>query len=103
MARENKVNTEIVIADNGSTDGSKKIAKKYGARIVRVAERGYGSALSGGINAAVGRYVIMGDADDSYDFHNLTPFLEKLPQGYDLGMGSSLITSLSDIYKLLFA
>lgn len=79
---------EIIVADNGSTDGSQDIAKQMGARVVYVKEKGYGSALIGGIAAAGGQYIIMGDADDSYDFTNLTPFIEKLRQGYDLVMGN---------------
>lgn len=83
-----RVNGEIIIADNGSTDGSPKIAASLGARVIHVAEKGYGSALQGGIKAARGKYIIMGDADDSYDFTNLGPFLEKLRDGYDLVMGN---------------
>jgi len=82
------VNGEVIIADNGSTDGSPEIAASLGARVVHVAEKGYGSALLGGIKAARGKYIIMGDADDSYDFTNLGPFLEKLRAGYDLVMGN---------------
>jgi glycosyltransferase involved in cell wall biosynthesis len=82
------VHGEVVIADNGSTDGSPEIAVSLGARVVHVAEKGYGSALLGGIKAARGKYIIMGDADDSYDFTNLGPFLEKLRAGYDLVMGN---------------
>lgn len=82
------VNGEVVIADNGSTDGSPEIAAALGARVIHVAEKGYGSALLGGIKAARGKYIIMGDADDSYDFTNLGPFLEKLRAGYDLVMGN---------------
>lgn len=78
---------EVLIADNGSTDGSPAIAEKLGARVVHVAEKGYGSALRGGIAAARGRWVIMGDADDSYDFSRLGPFVEKLREGFDLVMG----------------
>ena len=87
----NHVQGEVVIGDNGSTDGSREIATKHGARVVPVAARGYGSALQGGIRAARGRYVIMGDADDSYDFSNLKPFLEKLREGYDLVMGNRFL------------
>ena len=83
-----KVEGEVLIADNGSTDGSPEIAASLGARVVHVAEKGYGSALLGGIRAARGKYIIMGDADDSYDFTNLGPFLEKLRAGYDLVMGN---------------
>jgi len=83
-----QVNGEVVIADNGSTDGSPEIAASLGARVIHVAEKGYGSALLGGIKAARGKYIIMGDADDSYDFTNLGPFLEKLRAGYDLVMGN---------------
>ncbi|MEL4319004.1 glycosyltransferase family 2 protein [Leifsonia sp. YIM 134122] len=79
---------EIVIADNGSTDGSQKIALDLGARVVDVEAKGYGSALMGGIQAARGIYVIMGDADDSYDFSNLDPFVERLRAGDDLVMGN---------------
>jgi hypothetical protein len=79
---------EVVVADNGSTDGSQEIAERMGARVVRVEARGYGSALMGGIAAARGRYVIMGDADDSYDFSALAPFVEKLRAGYGLVMGN---------------
>ncbi len=82
------VNGEVIIADNGSTDGSPEIAASLGARVVHVAEKGYGSALQGGIKAARGKYIIMGDADDSYDFTNLGPFLEKLRDGYELVMGN---------------
>ena len=79
---------EVIIADNGSTDGSPEIAASLGARVIQVAEKGYGSALLGGIKAARGKYIIMGDADDSYDFTNLKPFLENLRAGYDLVMGN---------------
>lgn len=79
---------EVVIADNGSTDGSVEIAERLGARVVRVASRGYGSALMGGIAAARGKYVIVGDADDSYDFGHIPRFLEPLRQGVDLIMGN---------------
>ena len=82
------VKGEVIVADNGSTDGSQAIAEKAGARVVPVKEKGYGSALLGGIAAARGRYIIMGDADDSYDFVNLMPFVEKLREGYDLVMGN---------------
>src|SRR5829696_5063127 len=82
------VNGEVVIADNGSMDGSPEIAASLGARVIHVAEKGYGSALLGGIKAARGKYIIMGDADDSYDFTNLGPFLEKLRAGYHLVMGN---------------
>ena len=79
---------EVVVADNGSTDGSQQIAVACGARVVHVEAKGYGNALMGGIAAARGRYVIMGDADDSYDFSNLGPFVEKLREGYELVMGN---------------
>jgi len=79
---------EIIVADNGSTDGSPLIAKELGARVVEVARRGYGSALLGGIAAARGKFVVMGDADDSYDFTAIAPLIAKLRQGYDLVMGN---------------
>jgi glycosyltransferase involved in cell wall biosynthesis len=79
---------EVVIADNGSTDGSQAIAKAAGARVIDIPVRGYGAALIGGVNGAYGKYVIMGDADDSYDFSNLDPFIAKLRGGADLVMGN---------------
>ncbi len=79
---------EILIADNGSTDGSQDIARAAGARVVAVGERGYGAAIAGGIAAAHGRCVIMGDADDSYDFSNLDAFVAALRDGADLVMGN---------------
>lgn len=85
---ENGIAGEVLIADNGSTDGSQQIAARLGARVVPVARRGYGAALLGGIAAARGRYTIMGDADDSYDFTNLSPFVEHLRNGVELVMGN---------------
>jgi glycosyltransferase involved in cell wall biosynthesis len=85
---ENGIDGEVVLADNGSTDGSQQLATDAGARVVPVAEKGYGNALMGGIIAARGEYVIMGDADDSYDFTSLMPFLEELRKGADLVMGN---------------
>jgi hypothetical protein len=79
---------EIIIADNGSRDGSQQIAEENGARVVAVEDRGYGSALQGGIAAARGRYIVMGDADDSYDFSDLAPLLDRLRDGADLVMGN---------------
>ena len=86
--KENSIKGEVLIADNGSTDGSIEIAKKCGARVANIPRKGYGSALIGGTKEAKGKYCIMGDADDSYDFSNLMPYVEKLRQGYDLVMGN---------------
>ncbi|MDQ6832305.1 MAG: glycosyltransferase family 2 protein [Chloroflexota bacterium] len=82
------INGEVLIADNGSADGSQQIAQECGARVVDVPERGYGNALRYGIEAAYGRYVIMGDADGSYDFMALMPFMAQLRAGYELVMGN---------------
>ena len=87
---ENNIKGEIVIADNGSTDGSQDIARRLGARVIPVAEKGYGNALMGGIAAARGKFVIMGDADDSYDFLEVPKFVERLREGYELVQGCRL-------------
>jgi glycosyltransferase involved in cell wall biosynthesis len=79
---------EVIVADNGSTDGSTDLAHAAGARVVDIKEKGYGAALAGGIAAAQGRYVIMGDSDDSYDFTALMPILEKLREGYEMVIGN---------------
>jgi len=79
---------EVLVADNGSSDGSIQIAKSMGARVEHVSEKGYGNALTAGITAAGGRYGIMGDADDSYDFSAIQPFVEKLREGFDLVQGN---------------
>lgn len=81
---------EIIIADNGSVDDSRDIAQNLQARTVNVSEKGYGNAIRGGIEAACGKWIIMGDADDSYDFSNIKPFVEKLAEGYDLVIGCRL-------------
>lgn len=86
--KSNKVVGEIVIADNGSTDGSQQIAEVNGALLVKVPNKGYGNALRGGIEAASGTYIIMADADDSYDFEHLMPYVTKLREGHDLVMGN---------------
>jgi len=83
-----QIRGEVIVADNGSTDGSQQIALNSGARVVPIEMRGYGSALRGGIAAAKGRFVLMGDADDSYDFTHLNEFVAKLREGYDLVMGN---------------
>jgi hypothetical protein len=82
------VSGEVLIADNGSSDGSQAIARGLGARVIDVPEKGYGAALIAGIAGAQGRFVIMGDSDDSYDFSALDPFMAKLRAGYDLVMGN---------------
>ncbi len=79
--KEHNIRGEIVVADNGSTDGSQEIATRLGARLVPVEAKGYGSALMGGIAAARGKYVIMGDADDSYDFLEINKFVESCAKG----------------------
>jgi glycosyltransferase involved in cell wall biosynthesis len=86
----NGLDAEVVIADNGSTDGSQAIAEKLGARVVNVPAKGYGSALMGGIAAARGRYVIMGDADDSYDFLEIPKFVHGLREGFEVVQGCRL-------------
>src|ERR1700733_7708635 len=82
------VRGEVLVADNGSTDGSQQLAAAKGARVVQVRDRGYGSALRNGISAARGRYVVMGDADDSYDLSDLGLFVDRLREGYDIVMGN---------------
>lgn len=84
------VTGEVLIADNGSTDGSIEIAESLGARVERVQEKGYGNALRGGIQSARGRWIIMGDSDDSYDFSDVSGFVRKLREGFDLVMGCRL-------------
>jgi glycosyltransferase involved in cell wall biosynthesis len=83
-----RISGEVLVADNGSTDGSQTLAAAAGARVVEVANRGYGAALMGGIEAANGRYVIMADADDSYDFTDLDGFVDRLRRGFKLVIGN---------------
>jgi glycosyltransferase involved in cell wall biosynthesis len=88
------IESEIIVADNGSTDSSQEIARELGARVIDVPLRGYGSALFGGIENARGKYIIMGDADDTYDFSEINRIVEKLEQGYELVMGTRLRGSI---------
>jgi len=88
--RDDNINGEIIVADNGSADGSPRIAEAAGARVVHVVERGYGSALMGGIAAAAGRFIVIGDADDSYDFREVPRIVAKLREGFDLVQGCRL-------------
>ncbi|MES2499595.1 MAG: glycosyltransferase family 2 protein [Pseudomonadota bacterium] len=94
-ASHSAIKTEVVIADNGSTDGSQTIAESLGARVVSVEQRGYGSALFHGSLAANGEWIIMADSDDSYDFSNLNSFVEKLREGFDLVMGNRFLGGIS--------
>jgi len=86
--QQNNVEGEVIVADNGSTDNSQGIAQALGVRVIDVDQKGYGNALKGGIQNSKGRFIIMGDSDDSYDFYNLQPFLDKLRAGQDLVMGN---------------
>lgn len=89
------LSAEIIVADNGSTDGSRAIAEGAGARVVLVTQRGYGSALLAGIASARGKFIIMADSDDSYDLTEISPYLEKLREGYDLVMGNRFKGTIS--------
>lgn len=89
--REQNISGEVIVADNGSTDGSQEIATRLGARVVPVSEKGYGRALQGGIAAARGRFILMGDSDGSYDFTHAGRFVAKLREGYDLVMGNRFL------------
>ena len=88
--RSHGIQGEIIVADNGSTDGSIQIANDLGARVVHVRDKGYGNALMGGIQAARGRFVIMGDVDDSYNFLEIPKFIDKLRDGHQLVQGCRL-------------
>ena len=88
--QEHRISGEVIVADNGSTDGSQAIGERMGARVIAVRAKGYGNALMGGIDAACGKYVIMGDADDSYDFLEVPRFVTKLREGFDLVQGCRL-------------
>lgn len=85
---ENSIKGEVLVANNGSTDNSEKIAKELGARVELIKEKGYGSALINGSNLAKGKYIIMADADNSYNFSEIFPFYQKLKEGNDLVMGN---------------
>jgi len=87
---------EVLIADNGSTDGSQDIARELGARVIQVHQRGYGAAIRAGIHAALGRFVIIGDSDESYDFSRLEPFVEALRQGNELVVGNRFIGGIAN-------
>ena len=91
----NRVAGEVVVGDNGSTDGSQEIARRCGAVVVEVPVRGYGAALRGAVAVARGKYCIMGNSDDSYDFSELSPFLDRLRAGADLVMGNRFLGGIA--------
>ena len=93
--RRSGIDGEVVIGDNGSTDGSQRIARHCGARVVQIPQRGYGAALYGATMAARGRWIIMGDSDDSYDFSRLEAFVKKLREGFDLVMGNRFLGGIA--------
>ena len=93
--KESGISAEVLIADNGSNDGSQQIAKSLGARVIDVEQKGYGSALYHGSKAAKGKWIIMGDSDQSYDFSRLDQFVEKLGEGFDLVMGNRFLGGIS--------
>jgi glycosyltransferase involved in cell wall biosynthesis len=88
LLEDNRIDGEILISDNGSTDGSQKIAEENGARVVNCPLRGYGSALQFGIEHAQGKCILIGDADDSYHFDEAMPLIHKVRDGFDICMGS---------------
>ena len=94
--QESGAEGEIIVADNGSTDGSQQIARELGAHVVDVPFKGYGAALSAGIYESNGTFIIMGDSDDSYDFLGLQPFVDRLREGYDLVMGNRFLGGISE-------
>jgi glycosyltransferase involved in cell wall biosynthesis len=89
------ISGEVLVADNGSTDGSQELARRCGARVVEEPRRGYGNALRAGFAAARGRYIVMGDADDSYDFASLSGFVDRLRDGHDLVMGNRFLGGIA--------
>lgn len=93
---DSDLSAEILVADNGSTDGSPLIARQLGARVISISNQGYGSVLLGGIHAANGRYIIMGDCDYSYDFSKLQPFVDALLSGYDFVIGNRFAGRMED-------
>ena len=97
---EGSILGEVIVADNGSTDGSIEIAERLGARVVRVQPRGYGNALMGGIAAASSKFVLMGDADGSYEFGHIPRFIEKLRAGADLVMGNRFHGGITECHAL---
>jgi glycosyltransferase involved in cell wall biosynthesis len=96
LLSDNRIDGEILVSDNGSTDGSQDISRNLGAKVVSCPVRGYGVALQFGIERAAGAFILMGDADDSYHFDEALPMIEKLREGYDICMGTRLKGKIMD-------